>query len=139
MSFKTLAAEYHGGQWTALYRYSCNGRVLDFEHRGELILELESILAKMETYDDCTIAEMGGSEKYYREYIRVQSFLVFVYETECDDSPANKAAAIMEHILEYDEGKNYCTLCRCLTCGTNCMMLKMQQWVDNWHEFHKPH
>jgi hypothetical protein len=35
-----IASEWHGGQWSALYKLSCNGRVLGPNHRADLLSEI---------------------------------------------------------------------------------------------------
>ena len=42
------ATHWHGGQWTALYRLSSNGRVLDREHRNDCFAEAQDCLTALQ-------------------------------------------------------------------------------------------
>jgi hypothetical protein len=52
-AFSILAGFWHGGQWSGLYKLSCNGRILDAAHASDIAAECRSILRKInDTHED---------------------------------------------------------------------------------------
>ena len=73
MNLVNIASSWHGGQWSALYKFACNnGKIFDTDHQDMLMSEIRECMYPRDhvNYDEDEHKELEALLKYIKEWVK---------------------------------------------------------------------